>query len=236
MWKKIFKVAEKVLLVLFWFSLLTIVASDIDTSLFSDSFINTVEILILVFIAGYVAIASAISTSNLVLMLTATYSLSVLANLIRITELVEVPSMLLVLIFSAALVLMVKSIFIIKTNVFLKIVVIFIPIFLFIYLLSVFQHAWVEKNWSYVLFPVFIIVSTGFIFGLPNSDFPAWSPEHKKVFIRYVLSVWFLVLVLSSSQILVRDSSEYRKMFFPKTEEYWWMKEYRLEGDPGLPG
>jgi hypothetical protein len=183
----------------------------------------------------YTIFASLTKTSNIILFLAGTYLVAILLNFITSLRLSEVPFLNLGLIWVISLVFFFKSLFLIKRNAYLKLIIFFMTFFVLSYFIAIWLKLFLPALGFYKFInPLFIIATLGLIFGLPNSNFSEWRKDHQGIFIKAVLSVWLLLFIISSSMSLIRDNQYLKSLVYPDLTVPWFMEDYSVGIKPGM--
>jgi hypothetical protein len=235
--KKVKSVIEKILLILFYLCFLIILIDDISDFIKNDELEDAGSWIIIAVVFLYALLASLKNTSNLILFLIATYFIAILLNLFTKLNLGDIPLMSFTFIFFIYVVIFVKSLFKIKRNGFLKIMIIVTTFLTLLYLiLQVTLMSGSLDGYDILLKiinVIFIIIALSMIFSLPNSNFFDWAKDHKVFFVKSILSIWILFFLLSISRLFIPDS-KFRQLIFPEIKNNWFMKDYSIENKPGM--
>jgi hypothetical protein len=229
-------IIEITLLVMFYLSFLLYLAADLFRSTVNPIIGEVTAYIVLPILLFYSILASLTKISNLILFLVFMYVFSVLLNLTSSYKFYEFQSQDLGLIFYIFLIMFFKGLFKIKGNTFLKIILLVVILFSFLYLLffavTIFDVNAIDK-YNKVINPLFLIATLAMIFGLPNSSYSEWIMDHRKVFIKSVLAVWILFFLISTSYFFI-DKEKYNSLFMPGINEKWAMKDYKIDEKPGM--
>jgi hypothetical protein len=240
MFRKILKVSEKVLLVVFFLSYVIHFILNIRISRLSE-ISDITEIIITISLGLYAVIASLKKLSYIVIFLLSATIFGVLTGLLTPWIFLNFSSGNLVMIIIIYLVVSFKSFFMIKSNGFLKwllfVASLIISFHFFIIFVSIFLPAGLSEkgfNSFYTfVYLLYIITTLAMIFGLPNSNYPDWKKEHHQLFVRLILSVWLFIFVVSTLMLFI-PFDRYKEKIFPEIRDKWKMEDYRLEKMPGL--
>lgn len=139
------------------------------------------------------------------------------------------------------IVVVIKSLFSIRKNLFFKwltfSISLIIAINIFIHTMQLFGFNSSPENefdiFDFFCYILYIIASLALIFGLPNSNFPHWPVEHRKLFVRLILSVWIFIFAFAFLRLVVPHEDIIEKLV-PGKKDVWQMKEYELNKKPGI--
>ena len=232
MFKKIIKVSEKILLVLFFLAYFTYVALNIGKSRLPRDFEDPAMYIISSLAVLYAAVSPLRKISNVVVFLISITVIGVIICFLTPVVLLNFVEMNLSLIMLIYILVFIKSFWEIKRNVFLKLLIVSVSIITIVYFLllqmiivatsSPFNVFGIFYGFGYLLFS---IATLFMIFGFPNSNFPDWSKEHRQIFLKLILSVWLFIFVIST-MILFIPSERYKDTIVPELKEKWGMKDY----------
>ncbi|MCX6272773.1 MAG: hypothetical protein NTU44_16465 [Bacteroidetes bacterium] len=238
MFKKILKVSEKVLLVLFLSSYVVYTILNIGMSRLSPQADELVQYCLMGIVVLFAIIVSLRKISNLIIFLLAVLVVELFIFFITPIVIFDVAMANTVFIALAYIVVFFKSFFLITSNGFLKLLILVASPVIIFYLLYMLIELGIEgdtneiSGYYYFVYILFVIISLAMIFGLPNSNFVQWNNEHRQIFYRLILSVWLFIFIFSTLKLFIH-MERYRYTIFPELNEKWGMKDYSIEPKTG---
>jgi hypothetical protein len=234
--KKVKGIIEQILLGLFYLSYLILLINDISEDIINSTVLDVANWAVLA-ISIYAGMAPLIKTSNHILFLIISYSLTITLNLFTKLNLADIPIMSFIIIFLIYMVIFVKSLFKVKRNGYLKLVIVATALLTFLYLLLQLMLFYgnfdIYEGMLIFINIIFIIMALAMIFSLPNSSFIDWAKDHRTFFVKSILSIWILFFFLSISRLFIQDN-QFRQLIFPEIKDKWFMKDYSIENKPGM--
>jgi hypothetical protein len=234
--KKVKGIFEKILLGLFYLSYIIVLINDISEDIINSTVLDVANLAVFTILI-YAGMAPLIKTSNHILFLIVSYFLAIMLNLLTPLNFSDIPLMSFAIIFFIYVVIFVKSLFKIKRNGFLKIMIIVTTFLTLLYLIL--QATLMSGSLDgydillKIINVIFIIIALSMIFSLPNSNFFDWAKDHKVFFVKSIFSIWVLFFLLSISRLFIPDS-QFRQLIFPEIKNNWFMKDYSIENKPGM--
>jgi hypothetical protein len=239
MLKKTKIIAEWIVLVLFLLSYLAYMILNIGNSRLNQEIDISAQYIIIGLIAFFVILAPLRRTSNVVLFLLLATATGIMTGVLTPLVFLNFSMMNFVLICLIYLVVFIKSFFVIKSNGFLKWLVIIASMIILLYLTTFLARILygsdieIIRKFNNFFFIIYIGATLAMIFGLPNSNYAEWIKEHRQIFARLILSIWIFIFVLSTINLFI-PLEKYSKVLFPELNDKWGMKTYQLEEKPGL--